>query len=64
MLFAAVHMAANGTNRTSGHVRFSNRLSGVKHFQTVHHCNVDVTHGSSSKKSSSSFFTCSVARAT
>ena len=26
-------------------VRFSNRPSGVKHFQTVHHCNVDVTHG-------------------
>ena len=25
--------------------RFSNRPSGVKHFQTVHHCNVDVTHG-------------------
>jgi hypothetical protein len=24
-------------------VRFSNRPSGVKHFQTVHHCNVDVT---------------------
>src|SRR4249919_1809383 len=26
-------------------VRFSNRPSGVKHFQTVHHCNVDITHG-------------------
>ena len=26
-------------------VRFSNRPVGVKHFQTVHHCNVDVTHG-------------------
>jgi len=26
-------------------VRFSNRPSGVKHFQTVHHCSVDVTHG-------------------
>ena len=25
-------------------VRFYNRPSGVKHFQTVHHCNVDVTH--------------------
>jgi hypothetical protein len=27
------------------HVAFSNRPSGVKHFQTVQHCNVDVTHG-------------------
>ena len=26
-------------------VRFSNRPFGVKHFQTVHCCNVDVTHG-------------------
>src|SRR6187200_83394 len=27
------------------HVAFSSRPVGVKHFQTVHHCNVDVTHG-------------------
>src|SRR5476651_541947 len=26
-------------------VRFSNRPFGVKHFQTVHHCGVDVAHG-------------------
>jgi len=26
-------------------VRFSNRPFGVKHFQTVHRCSVDVTHG-------------------
>ena len=31
--------------RPTTDVRFSNRPSGVKHFQTVHHCNVDVTHG-------------------
>ena len=28
-----------------GNVRFSNRPFGVKHFQTVHRCSVDVTHG-------------------
>jgi hypothetical protein len=28
-----------------GDVRFSNRLFGVKHFQTVRRCSVDVTHG-------------------
>ena len=27
------------------YVRFSNRPFGVKHFQTVHRCSVDVTHG-------------------
>ena len=26
-------------------VRFSNRPVGVKHFQTIHRCGVDVTHG-------------------
>src|SRR5450830_1160708 len=26
-------------------VRFSNRPFGVKHFQTIHHCGVDVAHG-------------------
>ena len=26
-------------------VRFSNRPFGVKHFQAVHCCNVDVSHG-------------------
>ena len=27
------------------HVRFSNRPFGVKHFQTIHRCGVDVAHG-------------------
>jgi hypothetical protein len=27
------------------HVRFSNRPSGVKHFQAIHHASVDVAHG-------------------
>src|SRR6202011_1587652 len=27
------------------HVRFSNRPFGVKHFQTIRRCGVDVTHG-------------------
>jgi hypothetical protein len=26
-------------------VRFSNRPSGVKHFQAIHHSSVDVAHG-------------------
>ena len=26
-------------------VRFSNRPVGVKHFQTIHRCGVDVAHG-------------------
>ena len=26
-------------------VRFSNRPFGVKHFQAIHHCSVDVAHG-------------------
>jgi hypothetical protein len=29
----------------TGDVRFSNRPFGVKHFQTIHHCSVDVAHG-------------------
>src|SRR5665811_1786412 len=33
-----------GTNRIR-HVRFSNRPFEVKHFQTIHHCSVDVAHG-------------------
>ncbi len=39
----SIHRAFGNTTRR--HVRFSNRPSGVKHFQTVHHCNVDVTRG-------------------
>jgi hypothetical protein len=27
------------------HVRFSNRPVGVKHFQAIHHCSVDVSRG-------------------
>ena len=27
------------------HVRFSNRPFGVKRFQTIHHCSVDVARG-------------------
>jgi len=30
---------------TSGDIRFSNRPFGVKRFQTIHHCGVDVAHG-------------------
>src|SRR5450830_273035 len=26
-------------------VRFSNRPFGVKHFQTIHHCSIDIAHG-------------------
>ncbi len=31
--------------RTDLNVRFSNRPFGVKHFQAIHHCSVDVAHG-------------------
>ena len=31
--------------RSKGHVCFSNRPFGVKHFQTIHLCGVDVTRG-------------------
>src|SRR5450631_1527527 len=34
-----------GTLEGLADVRFSNRPFGVKHFQTIHHCSVDVTHG-------------------
>ena len=29
----------------SFHVRFSNRPFGVKHFQTIQHCSIDVAQG-------------------
>ena len=32
-------------SRMSANVRFSNRPFGVKHFQTIRRCSVDVTHG-------------------
>src|SRR5664279_3340121 len=35
----------NAPGRTICDVRFSNRPFGVKRFQTIHHCNVDVAHG-------------------
>ena len=34
-----------GSALLSINVRFSNRPFGVKHFQTIHHCSVDVAHG-------------------
>jgi len=39
--------AAPATRRGSSgpDVRFSNRPVGVKHFQTIHHCRVDVARG-------------------
>ena len=41
--------STHGTSRHSRHCnilgRFSNRPFGVKHFQTIHHCSVDVVHG-------------------
>ena len=47
--FGTLH-ALTGLARTaaffgSAHVRFSNRPFEVKHFQTIHHCSVDVAHG-------------------
>jgi hypothetical protein len=45
MFVVAVHESACGTNRTWCDVRFSNRPFGVKHFQTIHQCGVDVAHG-------------------
>ena len=44
----ASHNPAWGIRQSRSHkqnVRFSNRLFGVKHFQTVRRCSVDVTHG-------------------
>ena len=34
-----------GRYRPSADVRFSNRPFGVKHFQTIRRCGVDVAHG-------------------
>ncbi len=39
----ASHGAVNHSEKQ--YVRFSNRPVGVKHFQTIHRCGVDVTHG-------------------
>jgi hypothetical protein len=38
-------MAQSGHAVVSLDVRFSNRPFGVKHFQTIHLCGVDVAHG-------------------
>src|SRR4249919_3530170 len=38
-------MSAFGTEPTSRDVCFSNRPVGVKRFQTIHHCSVDVSRG-------------------
>ena len=40
-----MHESGPGTKPTSGYVRFSNRPSWVKHFQTFHRYSVDVAHG-------------------
>jgi hypothetical protein len=37
------HLADIG--KRTAHVRFSNRPFGVKRFQSIHHCSVDVAHG-------------------
>ena len=34
-----------GSRPAKTYVRFSNRPFGVKRFQTIHHCGVDVAHG-------------------
>src|SRR5450631_4230436 len=36
---------STGPQRLSWNVRFSNRPFGVKHFQTIRRCSVDVAHG-------------------
>src|SRR6516165_1419847 len=47
--FAALHGSAPGRKRRFAAARmfgrFSNRPSGVKHFQVIHHLSVDVAHG-------------------
>src|ERR1039457_2647249 len=39
------HSRPSWSRLASTFVRFSNRPVGVKHFQTIHHCSVDVAHG-------------------
>src|SRR5476649_710886 len=38
-------MQDNDRRAVNGYVCFSNRPVGVKHFQTIHHYSVDVSHG-------------------
>src|ERR1022692_4859777 len=43
---AAIMLRSFFADKTGGpDVRFSNRPFEVKHFQTIHHCSVDVAHG-------------------
>ena len=43
---AVIAVTATGAMATAADIiRFSNRPVGVKHFQAIHRCNVDVTHG-------------------
>ena len=45
-LSSALHRAYRQRSTAAAlHVRFSNRPFEVKHFQTIHHCSVDVAHG-------------------
>ena len=40
------HMASmQDIHQDDWYVRFSNRPVGVKHFQTIHHCSVDIARG-------------------
>ena len=43
--YIGVKLDRVGRDRKSMHFRFSNRPFGVKHFQTIHRCSVDVAHG-------------------
>ena len=43
--YASRTQRATTTGREREDVRFSNRPFGVKRFQTIHHCSVDVAHG-------------------
>src|SRR5471032_1741540 len=45
MMFADKTASETERSRMDRHVRFSNRPFEVKHFQTIHHCSVDVAHG-------------------
>jgi hypothetical protein len=42
---ARTAVGPNGPTRIGFHVRFSNRPFEVKRFQTIRHCNVDVSRG-------------------
>jgi hypothetical protein len=44
-VFVAMYSQGAAISFEERNLRFSNRPFGVKHFQTIHHCNVDVAHG-------------------